>query len=373
VNDNVKKTPLFEEHQAAGGKIVDFAGWALPVQYTGVIEEHRNTRSRASLFDTSHMGELQISGKDAAPYLQTLITNDLERLSTGSCFYGVICNEQGKSLDDCFVYQMAEDRFFMVINASNIEKIVSWMNSKISSYQVEVKNLSDNMGKIDLQGPCAQAILEKFLGAECSEELWPRFTFKELTFRNLDLLISRTGYTGEDGFELYMDSEQTPAVWKALLEAGKDKGLAPAGLGARDTLRLESCYSLYGHELDEESTPVESGLSWVVRDKDSDYFGKEILLKQKKEGVPRKMVAFEMTERAIPRHGYPLEVEGPEGWKEVGIVTSGGFSPSFEKNIGLGFIDKEYADIGTLIGVNVRGRQKKAVVVKRPFYTYKGQ
>ncbi len=368
MDNTVKKTPLYDIHKAAGGNIVDFAGWALPVQYVGVIEEHRNTRTNASLFDICHMGEIMVTGDEAVPFLQKLLTNDLDRLKVGYCFYSVICNERGKSLDDCFVYKMADDRFTIVVNAANTGKIVSWMESNVSGFKAEVRNLSDAMGKLDLQGPASQGILEVFLGQECSEDSWPRFSFRELQLQDRGLMISRTGYTGEDGFELYMAWDQAPVVWEKLMEAGKDRGLAPAGLGSRDSLRLEACYSLYGHELDEDSTPVESGLGWVVREKACDFFGKDVLLRQKKEGVPRRMVAFEMTERAIPRNGYPLTAGG----REVGIVTSGGYGPTLEKNIGLGFIDKAFAEPGTEISVNVRGKDKSAIVVKRPFYTYRG-
>lgn len=374
MDDSVKKTPLYDIHCAAGGKMVDFAGWALPVQFTGVIEEHLNTRQRASLFDTCHMGELMLSGAGASAFLQSLITNDMDLLKPGSCFYTLLCNEEGKSLDDCFVYHLEEELFMVVCNASNIEKLVHWMNSKLSGHDARLEDRSPGMGKIDLQGPAALPILERMIDQDCSEEAWPRFTLRRVILEDLDLWISRTGYTGEDGFEFYMDSHHAPALWNRLMEAGKKQGLAPAGLGARDTLRLESCYSLYGHELDEETTPVESGLGWVVRNSEAPFFGKEILLKQKKEGVPRRMVAFEMTERAIPRQGYSLEISLDDGsTKEAGIVTSGGYSPTLEKNIGLGFIQKEFAQPGTAILVNVRGRTKKAVVVKRPFYNFKGQ
>jgi len=369
MDNTVRKTPLYDIHKAAGGNIVDFAGWALPVQYVGVIEEHKNTRTKASLFDICHMGEIMVSGPEAIPFLQKLMTNDLDRLNTGYCFYSLICDEGGKSLDDCFVYKMADDRFTVVINAANIEKIVSWMETHASGFNAEVRNLSDAMGKLDLQGPASQSILEAFLGQDCSEERWPRFSFRELQFQDRGLMVSRTGYTGEDGFELYMAWDQAPVIWERLMEAGKGKGLAPAGLGSRDSLRLEACYSLYGHELDENSTPVESGLGWVVREKSCDFFGKEILLKQKNEGVARRIIAFEMTERAIPRNGYILTVGG----KEAGIVTSGGYGPTLDKNIGLGFIDKAYAEPGTEICVSIRGKEKTAVVVKRPFYSYKGQ
>ncbi|WP_028973012.1 glycine cleavage system aminomethyltransferase GcvT [Spirochaeta cellobiosiphila] len=363
------KTSLYEQHIECGGKMVDFAGWKLPIQYEGIIKEHHQTRMNASLFDTSHMGEVQVSGSDAYQFLQMILTNDLRKLIDNYSFYSLICNEKGYALDDCFVSRISSDIFFIVLNASNVSRVVKWLQDKSLSYDVEINDISSKLGKIDLQGPLAEALLQDYVQFDCSEESWPRFSFKNVLVGGINHMISRTGYTGEDGFEFYVPWKFTPVLWEALMTLGKeDSRLKPAGLGARDSLRLESGYTLYGHELTDTISPIEAGLGWVVKEKEVEYIGQHPLLTQKRNGPNRIIVAFEMIEKAIPRHGYNICKDD----EVVGFVTSGGYSPTLDKQIGLGFINSILSPLDTEITIDIRGNKKRAKVVKRPFYKYRG-
>ena len=342
--------------------MVPFAGWSMPVQFTGIIPEHTHTREKATLFDTSHMGEFLILGRDALGFLQYIMTNDLEKLSPGGSGYSVICNEQGYALDDCFIYMFSREKFLVVVNASNTISDFQWMQSRSHGFEVTMEDISSRMAKLDIQGPRSGEILERTFKIE--QESLKRFQFIELPGENL--ICSRTGYTGEDGFELYIETKAALNVWDRLFQSEDD--LIPAGLGARDSLRLESCYSLYGHELDTTITPVEAGLGWAVRTYKDNFIGKDVLQRQKEAGTQRKLIAFEMERRIIPRHGCKILY----GREESGYVTSGTFSPTLQKSIGLGFMQTDHVTIGAEIGIEIRDKTYAAKIVKKPFYKYKG-
>jgi len=314
------------------------------------------------------MGEIQVAGEEALDFLSFVLTNDISRLKEGYSFYSVICNQQGFCLEDCFVSRISDELFLLVVNAGNRQKIFHWLRKQGASYNVEIQDLSVKLGKLDLQGPLAQSLLEDYLELPCDEKDWPRFSFKNVLIKDVNHMISRTGYTGEDGFEFYVPAGFAPVLWEALLVLGREKGLRPAGLGARDSLRLEAGYSLYGHELDESVTPVEAGLGWVVRDRPGDFSGKEVLLAQKEGGVAKKLTAFEMVDKGVPRQNYKVFLDN----KEVGRITSGGYGPTLDKQIGLAFISGAMVKPGQSIDIDIRGRKKKAVVVTRPFYPYRG-
>ena len=360
--ENLQRTPFHDKQVALGAKMVPFAGWSLPVQFSGIMKEHIHTREKATLFDTSHMGEFLIQGKDALGFLQYIMTNDLERLSPGDSGYSVICNEQGYALDDCFIYMFSREKFLVVVNAANRDSDFQWMQDHSHSFGVTLEDVTSRMAKLDVQGPRSGTILEKTFNID--QGSLKRFQFMELPGENL--ICSRTGYTGEDGFELYIETKSALDVWDRLFQSGDD--LIPAGLGARDSLRLESCYSLYGHELDTTITPVEAGLGWAVRTYKENFIGKEVLQKQKEGGTQRKLAAFEMERRAIPRHGYKILY----GQEESGFVTSGTFSPTLQKSIGLGFMQSGHITLGAEIGIEIRGKTHAAKIVKKPFYKYKG-
>lgn len=365
---NLKKTPLNDLHEQLGARLIDFAGWNLPVQYTSIITEHLQTRNQASLFDVSHMGELDISGPQAYSFLQHLLTNDLGRLKPGECQYTILCNEKGGTIDDCLVYQFAPDHYWVVTNASNTDKDREWIKAHSQGYKVQIKDISLATAKIDIQGPLAASILNPLVEYSLAE--LKRFTFVETGFKGqhgrVAVVVSRTGYTGEDGFEIFMPWEQAPEVWQTLLASSTD--LKPAGLGARDTLRIEACYPLYGHELDEQTTPVEAGLGWVVRTKAEDYPGKEHLFAQKQLGTGKQLYAFIMAERLVPRPDYPLYYKG----EKAGRVTSGCFSPVLNKSLGLGYIDHPGLKTSEKITVSIRDNFYEATIADKPFYQYKG-
>jgi aminomethyltransferase len=362
------KTPLVLFHEQLGARMVDFAGWFLPVQYTSIIDEHRQTRTKAGLFDVSHMGEFEVRGAQAGVFLQSLLTNDITRLQPQHCHYTLICNGQGGTVDDCIVYQFSREHYWVVVNASNIAKNFAWFKAHSGRFDVQINDLSAVTAKIDIQGPLAALILSPLV--ESPLMTLQRFTFVETRFRALEpvkVLVSRTGYTGEDGFEIFMPWEAAGEIWNRLLGSAPD--LEPVGLGARDTLRIEACLPLYGHELDEATSPVEAGLGWAVREKAEAYPGKEVLLQQKREGTGKQLYAFEMTDRIVPRPGYPLFFKDAQ----VGMVTSGCFSPIFNKSLGLGYISlKPALKAGDKIQISIRDNFYEATIVNKPFYKYKG-
>ncbi|HVF58244.1 MAG TPA: glycine cleavage system aminomethyltransferase GcvT [Thermoanaerobaculia bacterium] len=358
----LKRTPLHECHREAGARLVEFAGWEMPVQYAGVIEEHRAVRGAAGLFDVSHMGEIAVRGAGAEALLQRLTPNDVAKLAPGRAHYSGLLTERGTYVDDVLVYRLGSDEFLLVVNASNAAKDLDWMLARAGGAEAEVVDASDRYALLALQGPRALEILAPLATPDVAPLRYYGFTRGEVAGR--PALVSRTGYTGEDGFELYLAPEDAPAVWQRLLEAGRDKGLVTAGLGARDTLRLEAGMALYGHEIDDTTTPFEAGLDWVVKLDKGEFLGRAALEAQRREGMPRKLVGFEIEGRGIAREGHAvLDGAGP-----AGRVTSGTWSPTFEKALGMAYVPVERAAPGSRLAIDVRGRALPATVVDLPFY-----
>jgi aminomethyltransferase len=361
----MKKTPLYEKHIQLKGKMIDFGGWSLPVEYTGIIPEHEAVRTKAGIFDVSHMGEITVKGEDSEKYLQMLLTNDISLLNNNQIAYTTMCYPHGGVVDDLLVYKYSNTDYLLVVNASNTEKDYQWMKENIFG-NTEILNVSENYAQLALQGPLAEAILQKLTRKNLNEIEFYYFS-DNVKIGNIEALVSRTGYTGEDGFELYFAYDKAEEMWDMILEAGKDEGLIPAGLGARDTLRFEASLPLYGHELDENITPLEAGLGFFVKLNKENFIGKEALAKQKSEGLQRKIVGFEMIDRGIPRNNYEVYAEG----KKIGYVTTGSFSPTLKKNIGLALINSAYSKEGTEIEILIRNKNSKAKVIKKPFYSKK--
>jgi aminomethyltransferase len=356
----MRRSPLYDRHKAHGARFVDFGGWEMPVQYSGIIDEHNAVRQRAGLFDVSHMGEIELRGPQAIAAAQELTVNDVGRLKDGEAQYSLFCLPTGGVVDDVMVHRMSAERILICVNAANIEKDLQWMRDHAGG--AEVIDRSEEVGLLALQGPQATTILEKLTPLHLGE--LRRFSFAEAKVADRRALVAHTGYTGEDGWELYCDSADVAALWDAILEAGAPAGIMPAGLGARDTLRLESALPLYGHELDENTTPLEARLSWVVRLSKKSFIGREALVKQKERGLTRQLVGFSLVGRGIARQGYAL-LHGPDN---AGIVTSGTMSPTLGKAIGLGYVAPKYAGLGASLNVDVRGRQVAAEIVRLPFY-----
>lgn len=350
-----QRTALYDCHLKARAKMVDFAGWEMPIEYSGIKKEHEAVRNGVGLFDLSHMGELYVSGPEAMDYLQGLFSNDLSKIPVGKAQYGCMCNPQGRVLDDMIIYRM-EDRWLVVMNASNREKIVHWMQSH-GQGKVELDDRSLTTSLIAIQGPQAQATLQPHVDIDLEPIAY--YGFAQGKACGVNALISRTGYTGEDGFELYLPWNEAVQVWETLIQL---PGVEPIGLGARDTLRLESGYALYGHELSEEITPLDASLGWVVK-LDKAFVGRDALQAYKEKGVERCLVGLEMEGRAIPREGYPLYHQG----RQVGHVTSGTFSPSLKKGVALGSVETGLRAVGTEIEVEIRGRHERAKVTRLPF------
>jgi len=360
--DDLKRTPLYEEHRRLGAKLVPFAGFEMPVQYSaGILAEHRAVRSHAGLFDVSHMGELEIRGGDALGLIQFVTTNDASRLEVGQAQYTVICQEDGGALDDCLVYRF-DDHYMVVPNAANVDKIRAWIEKYAGRFDASVVDRSDETALLALQGPKAEEILRGLTDVDLGSIAYYHFAVGEVDGRRA--VISRTGYTGEDGFELYLAADDAPHVWRRLLEVGEPHGLLPVGLGARDSLRLEIGYILYGNDLDENHTPLEAGLGWVVKLDKGDFLGRNALARLKQEGIRERLAGFVMKERAFPRHGYEVRVGG----EPAGEVTSGILSPSLDQGIGLAYLPAEAAAPGTAIEVVIRNRPVAAEVVRPPFY-----
>lgn len=357
------KTPLFETHQKLGAQIVDFGGWAMPVQYTTVMNEHACTRTKAGLFDICHMGEIFFQGADAEKLLNWVVTRDIAKQKIGQIFLGVMCTERGGIIDDLTVYRLNENEYMMVTNAATKDKDLRWIQQakEDKGFVVEITDRSADMAKIDLQGPRSEEILKKLTEADVAAI--PFYHFVQGHVDGIETIISRSGYTGEVGFELYFTANEATRMWNKLLEVGAVDGLQPIGLGARDTLRLECAMMLYGNDISEETTPLEARYSWVV-DFDSDFIGKEALLQQKEAGLTRKLVGFEMIDRGIPRHEYPIIKDGTA----VGVVTSGSYAPTLDKNIGLAYVPLSLSEIGTEFEVQIRNKNYRARVVKCPFY-----
>lgn len=356
----MKITPLNQIHKELGAKMTNFGGWEMPVEYTGIIEEHLAVRNKAGLFDVSHMGEILVSGENAAKSLQKIITNDLQKLEPGKIIYTPICNADGGIIDDLLVYCLSEDSYLLVVNASNIEKDFKWIKEHLLE-NTKAENLSDKYAMLALQGPESKKILTQLTDIDLNSLDYYRF--REAKVAGIKMIISRTGYTGELGYELYFEPESAEKIWEQLLEAGADFGLQACGLGARDTLRLEKLYALYGNDIDEQTNPYEAGLSWTVEINKGDFIGREKLIDIAENCCQRKLTPFKLKGRGVARHGY--EVYAEEG--KIGEVTSGSYSPTLEQGIGLAYLKNEYTELGTEIEIKVRRRKIKAEVVKGPF------
>lgn len=359
--ENLKKTPLADEHIRLGAKMVDFAGWWMPIQYTGLREEHSCVRTHVGLFDVSHMGEVRIKGSQALPTLEWLTTNDVSKLNNGEAQYSLLPNDRGGLVDDIIVYCIEKNEDYLVcVNASNKDKDFAWMQA--NNKGADITDESSKWGQIAVQGPKALTLLDRVFQTRISE--MKPFTFVTSTFAGAQALVATTGYTGEKGAEIFIEAPAAAHLWRTLLEEGKDLGVQPIGLGARDTLRTEMKYSLYGHEIDDTTNPYEAGLGWVVKPAKKDFLGKTQIVSAKERGLQRSLVGFRMLEKGIPRQGYVLF---SQDGKEIGIVTSGTHSPSLDAPIGIAFLATPYVAEGTEFSVDIRGRKVKAKVCKTPF------
>ena len=358
----MKKTPLYNKHIELGAKMVDFAGFEMPVQYEGVNAEHINVRTNAGIFDVSHMGNFMVRGQDAGKFLQFVTSNDITKLQPGKVQYSTFTNENGGIVDDLLVYQTGENEYMLVVNASNIEKDWAHLQNYLTEFEdVQMTNVSEKTAIIAVQGPKSPEIIQKL--AEDDVQSMKFYTHTNTTLNNIPVLLSTTGYTGEKGFEIYVDADKAIMVWDAVMEAGNENGLKPAGLAARDTLRLEKGYCLYGNDIDETTTPLEAGLGWISK-LETGFLGSDKLKKQKEEGLKRKLFGFELTGKGIPRKGYAvLNNEG----EVIGKVTSGTMSPVLKKGIGLAYLPDAYAEDGKKIYIQIRNKNIEAVTKKPPF------
>jgi aminomethyltransferase len=358
--ETLKKTPLYDRHAALQGKLVNFGGWALPVYYNSIIAEHQQTRQSCSFFDVSHLGEFRVQGKEATAFLQKRLTNDVTKCQPGRIQYTLLCDEGGRTLDDILVYKQNEEDYYIIVNASNIDRDFAEFK-KYAPAGLGLEDHSDKMACIAVQGPHSEAILEKLFGFHLKD--MPYYSFKEEKFEGGPVWISRSGYTGEDGFEIFSVNAAAPAIWDLLASKGRALGAAPAGLGARNTLRLEAANVLYGHELDETTTPLEARLDFVVAFEKGDFVGRDALLKQKTSGVQRRLCAFKMLDKAPAREHYRVFAGG----QEIGYVTSGSYAPTAGANIGMAYVTTGHESLGNVLDIEVHGRMAKAEVVKRPF------
>jgi aminomethyltransferase len=357
----MKKTKLFSVHEELGAKIVEFAGFAMPVQYSSIIDEHKTVRNAVGVFDVSHMGEFFVRGEKALDFVNYVTVNNAAKLTEGRVQYSAMCYPDGGIVDDLLVYKLSDSEFMLVVNASNIEKDFEWLKEN-NKFGVDLLNLSDEYSLLAVQGPMSGETIRKICDRELDLEYYHYF---HANVAGVDMLVSRTGYTGELGYELYFkgDEETARKVWNAVMEAGKEFGIKPAGLGARDSLRLEMGYCLYGNDIDKTTNPLEAGLGWITKLKKGDFIGREALLKAKEEGLKRKLVPMISEQRAFPRHGYEITQDG----KTIGHITSGTVSPILEKPIALGYVDINYAEVGTAVNFLIRGKEIPAVVTTLPF------
>jgi aminomethyltransferase len=360
---SLKRTPLYEAHVGLQGKLVPFAGFEMPVQYpAGIMAEHAAVRETAGLFDVSHMGEFIVRGPQALDLIQRVTVNDAARIEVGQAQYSAMCLESGGVVDDLIIYRFA-DRFMLVVNGANVAKDLAWILGHAEDLDVDLENASDDIALLALQGPAAREILRPLVDLDVDEVRYYRFA--EGTVAGATAVISATGYTGEDGFELYLGAPNAMEVWDAVMRAGRDAGLLPAGLGARDSLRLEVGYALYGNDLDEEHTPLESGLGWITKLDKGDFVGRDALVQQNEEGVRRRLVGLRLTGRGFPRPRYPVLKDS----EVVGVLTSGTVSPSLGYGVAMGYVPTELSKAGTEVHIDVRGRAVDAVVERPPFYT----
>jgi aminomethyltransferase len=357
----LKRTALNAVHKGAGARLVEFGGWEMPVEYSGITQEHLAVRTHAGLFDVSHMGELEVRGPQALALLQYVTSNDVSRLKLFQAQYAALMYAQGSAVDDCIIHRLGEDYFFICVNAANTEKDYDWI-VRHNIFGAEIRNVSADYSQLAIQGPRAADIVAKTTGSDIRELRY--FECMETRCCGVEGLLARTGYTGEDGFEFYFPPAESERVWNGWLEAGRPEGLVPAGLGARNTLRLEAAYPLYGHELDEETTLLEANLGWICKFDKGNFLGREALLEQRERGTRKKLAGFEMEDRGIARDGYPVLIDG----RAVGRVTSGSPAPFLKKNIGLTYLPPSQAEVGQEIEIEIRGRPVPARVVSLPFY-----
>jgi len=366
----MKTTPLTEKHLALGARMAAFAGYNMPISYAGINDEHHTVRKNVGVFDVSHMGEFIVKGKGALDLIQKVTSNNVAKLEIGDAQYSCLPNHNGGIVDDLLVYRLPEDKcaegeraYMLVVNASNIEKDWNWI-AQHNNFEAEMTNISDQTGLLAVQGPNATKALQSLTDVDLDTIKY--YTFVKGKFAGLDnVIISATGYTGAGGFELYVNSKDLAALWDAVFAAGKELGIQPVGLGARDTLRLEMGFALYGNDINDTTSPIEAGLGWITKTKKGEFNSVEIFRKQRAEGITKKLVGFELTDRRVPRHDYPIEdMDG----NEIGIVTSGTMSPSLEKPIGMGYVPKEMAKEGTEIQIVARKKRLAAKIVKLPFY-----
>lgn len=355
----MKRTPLYDEHIALNAKMVDFAGWEMPIEYTSLFDEHNYVREDVGIFDVSHMGEFRVQGKDAQKFVNYILSNDVSQIKDGQILYTFFLNEKGGVVDDLLVYKVSEANYYLVVNAANIEKDWKWITSHSDNYNVQLINESDITAEVALQGPKAESLLQEFVNIDLKKLTF--FTFSdECELSGIPVLISRTGYTGEDGFEIYSKNEDIIKIWEILLKAGAK----PCALGARDTLRFEAALPLYGHELSDEISPLEAGFGFFVKlQKESDFIGKAALVEQKQEGLKRKIVGLQMMDRGIAREGTKVF----SGEKEVGWVTTGYKSPTIGLSISNALLEIQYTEMGTELEVDIRGRRKKVKVISKQF------
>jgi len=361
----MKRTPLYQTHVSAQAKLVDFAGWEMPIQYSGVVDEYQTVRTAAGLFDVSHMGRLTVEGSDAVTFLRLVTTTNPNPLAVGAAQYSMVCNPTGGIKDDIFIYRLAPTRFLVCVNASNREKIFSWFCSKAPQGDVRLEDESGYLAQIALQGPQSPQIL-RAVCPDAADQLKPRQCL-ETAILGSQGIVSRTGYTGELGYELYLPSSSATAVWEALMKAGEKAGIKPCGLGSRDLLRLEVGYLLYGNDMDEQTTPLEAGAAFAVDFTKGEFIGRPVLIEQKEKGPAKKLVGFELIEKGVPRHGMNVLADG----KDIGVVTSGNLSPRLQKGIGLASVSSAFSQPGARFQIDIRGRLQDAVCVKLPFYKRK--
>lgn len=357
-----KKTPLYDEHLKAEGKVVDYAGWFLPVEYEGLVSEHNAVRQRVGIFDVSHMGEFTILGKDALKFADYVNTNDIVSLEKGHVIYGFLCKEDGGVVDDLLTYKASDEDIYLVVNAANIDKDFEWLSNIAKDFDVELKNVSDETGEVAVQGPLAEKTVQKLTDYDLSSI--PFFAFvRDVKIAGVNTMISRTGYTGEDGFEIYTKAEDIAKIWDAVLEAGQEFGIQPTGLGCRDTLRFEAALPLYGHEISADITPLEAGFKFFVNLETGDFIGKEALKEQYEEGPKRKIIGMELVERGIAREGARVFKDG----RDIGYVTTGYMSPTLGKSIANILVETEFAKKDIDVEVQVRKRMIKAKTISKKF------
>jgi glycine cleavage system T protein (aminomethyltransferase) len=363
MESNLARTPLYACHLEAGGKIVPFAGFEMPVQYRGVMEEHRAVRTSVGLFDVSHMGEIEVKGRRALEFVQHVSCNDASKLASGRAQYTGLMTPRGTFVDDLLVHKMGDDHYFLVVNAANRAKDYAYLCAQAAAFDdVEVLDRSSDYAQLAVQGPKAEGVLQRLTDVELGEIRYYRFARGAVA--GADAIIARTGYTGEDGFEVYVAPDPAPALWRAILAAGAPEGIMPCGLGARDTLRFEACMPLYGNDIDDTTTPFEAGLEWIVKLEKPTFLGRDALLRQREAGPKRRLVGFRMVGRGIARHGYPIWAGG----RSAGTVTSGTFAPTLGKPLGMGYVPVELAAVGSELEIEIREQRVTAAVAETPFY-----